>query len=648
MADYGALLGSGGLIACPSNTAYDFGKGDFTVTALVKANAPGVVVSCKGPQGPGWLLWIQASGIITFTTDNGVGYYEAITNPTEVLDNYWHHIAAVRQSGQLTIYLDGGQVQAGVRVTQPTPVDVSNQIRLLMGNTDQAMNRQFIGLLEDVTIWDRALTTDELIPTRYNLLTGHERGLVGYWAMDENLTDQSPTANNGTSTGAVSFVQIFHCDDASGDNHYEYIGMRNQGVAAGERGAVNAAAVTRHQEFDVVARTPGLFGALVTAVGDFTFPAGAVLTVTDPAGTSYNGSRNDATAYVEMAGNSIRLIAVNHPMPGTWVIEVTAPGNVTFQLLLQTVPSSAIADTIEDVLKPIYGPRHQDRKRTEAGVPAWGWAGMAAATIGLGLLTIATLGATAPVLAGVIAAVAVTDTAIVVAAAQQLPNDQGDHVYVDAGANMGQFGVANNVVIRADANNDEATRYLYEQRVEYYGYLTSTDFKRVRLVKSKFTNATVNAALQEPGVRFFTCSAHGQNSYLLGGDGKEVLWVGRYPAAAASGKVFHLLACRTGKNLGLDLVKNGATAFFGYTLPFVVLIREREAFVWCDLRVDYQLTQGKTTGVAQDVAVATFKEKIKLFEDAGKHNAAVILQQDLDIFVGPRDAGYGDPNALIV
>ncbi len=79
MADYGAQLGAGGLIACPSNAAYDFGTGDFTLTALVKGSAPGVVVSRKGTQGPGWFLWIEPGGTIVVTTDNGVGYYAAVT-----------------------------------------------------------------------------------------------------------------------------------------------------------------------------------------------------------------------------------------------------------------------------------------------------------------------------------------------------------------------------------------------------------------------------------------------------------------------------------------------------------------------------------------------------------------------------------------
>lgn len=648
MADYGAQLGAGGLIACPSNAVYDFGTGDFTLTALVKGHAPGVVVSRKGEQGPGWILWIEAGGTIVFTTDNGVGYYEAVTNPTDVLDDYWHHIAAIRQVGQLTIYLDGVQVQAGVRFNQPTPLDVSNQTRLLMGNTDQGMNRQFIGLIEDVTVWNRALSKTEIIPTRYNQLTGQEPGLVGFWPMDGNLNDASPTKNNGVATGSVGFDQIFHCDPAYGGNDYAFVSIANEGTAGARTAASVAGPVTRRQEVEVTEGTPSLLGALVTGVTDFTFPQGAILKITGPGGTVYDQDRNDDMAYVQMQGGSVRIIAVHDPQPGTWIVETTAPGDLTFQLLFQTVPSSNVAGTVRQALQPIYGSEGSPTAvMTDAG-STLGWAFMAAATVGLGILTIATLGATAPVLLGALAAVAVLDTAIVVAAAQQIPEDQPASVFVDAAANMCQFEAVQNVIVQADANSDDATKMLYVGRVEFYGFLTTKAFRRVRLKGTKFTSDAVNAELQQPGVRYFTASAHGQPSYILGGDGHEVLWVGRYPAAAADGKVFHLLSCRAGGTLGRDLVSNGATAFFGYNAPFQLLVGERYGFIYCDSVVDYQLVEGRTAGEAQSAAVAQFNRQIKAFEDQGKHNAATVLQLDLEMFVGPSDAGYGNPDARIV
>ncbi len=510
------------------------------------------------------------------------------------------------------------------------------------------MARQFIGLIEDVTIWNRALSPKELIPTRYNQLTGQEPGLVGYWPMDGNLDDASPTKNNGVATGSVGFVQIFHCDSAYGGNDYAYVSIANEGAAGARTAASVADPVTRRQEVEVTEGTPALLGALIAGVTDFTFPQGAILKITNPSGAVYNHNRNDDTAFVQMHGGSVRTIAVHDPQPGTWIVETTAPGGLTFQLLFQTVPSSNVAGTVRQVLQPIYGSEASPAAVTAGSESILGWTFMAAATVGLGLLTISTLGATAPVLIGTLAVVAATDTAIVVAAAQQIPVDQPAGTFVEAGANMCQFGVARNVIVQADANSDPTTKKLYEGRVEFYGYLTTKDFSRVRLKGANFSAKNVNAELQQPGIRYFTASAHGQSWYIVGGDGQDVLRVGRYPAAAANGKAFHLVACRAGADLGLDLVKNGATAFFGYTAPFQLLVGERFGFIFCDSVVDYRLADGKTAGEAQDAAVAQFNSQIKVFKNQGKHNAAVILQQDLDIFVGPRNQGYGNPDARIV
>lgn len=650
MADYGAQIAQTGRITCPSNAAYDFGTGDFTLTMLVRTSGPGCVLNRQAnANSAGFSVVIQDGGVIEFITSNDQGFYKTFTDDTDVADGYWHHIAAVRQSGQLTIYLDGTPVQVGVGGGQPTPVDVSNSLALIMGD-DPAGDAPFSGLLEDVTVWNRALNETQLIPTRYNQITGDEPGLVGFWAMDDNLDDGSPTGNNGVGTD-VTFVQIFHCDSASGDYDYAFASVTNDGTKNVESLAARAATeVTRHVEFEVEAGAPAMMATLITSVDDFTFPAGATLSITDPSGKKYDKAQNDDDAFVQMEGDSVKYFAILSPKVGKWIVEVTAPGSTTLNAVVQTVPSASIPDTLEDVLEPIYGESNIPAGTTlaEAETSVWGWVAMGVLTAGLGLLTVATLGATAPVVLGTLAVVGATEVAIVASAVSQLPSDKSPDFYVNVGANLAQVGTDKNTIITADVNNDDATKPLYQGRVEFYGYLVSTSsFERVRLNKSRFVADNINTQLQKPSVKFFTSSSHGQPSYLVGYDQKDVLRVNSYPAAAARGKVFHLLACKAGAGLGKDLVTNGATAVFGYNAAFQLLTGQKYAFVHCDSVIDYQLVQGKTAGAAQDAARAEFEAQIKRFNDSGNHYAAQVLTADLEILVGPRDAGYGDPNAVI-
>lgn len=651
MTDYAARLQSS-FIACASNGAYNFGTGDFSVTALVLGTQPGTVVSRKGASGGsnngGWLLILKPGGAITFATDNGFGYYVIDTAATNVLDGMWHHLVATRTAGKLAIHVDCRPVTATVHSTAATPLNVSNAQRLLIGNTDQTQQpyRQFNGFVEDVTLWNRAISMEEMTRTMCNAIDPNAPGLVGYWSMDRTLADASPVRNNGVAQGSVTYQEILRCDCCYGDNDYCFVGVSNDGGGT-------TAVLTRNQQVQVTAGTPGLLACVVTSYDDYTFPNGVQMTVQDPSGRVYSKAQNDEQAFVQVASNgSVQMFAIQNPAAGMWQINTSAPGTARFQIVLQSAPAADVSQTVQQTLEPIYGPGNMAVSDAAAkrAMGVWGWIGAAAVTVGLGILTVATLGATTPVLVGVIAAVAVADTAIVVAAAQQLPSGQPGTYYTDAGGDMGQFTTVTSTYVLGDANNDDATKRLYASRVNFYGYLTTIKSGRVQLKGPKFVTAQVNSALTQVGVRYFTASAHGQPSYLVGYDAKDILRVGSYPPAAANGKAFHLLACSSGASLGKDLVKNGATCFFGYTKPFKLLTGgPQDAFLDCDSRVDYQLAQGATAGQAQDVTVAQFQAQIALFEQEGNHNAAVILQEDLDCFVGPRSsADYGNVNAKIV
>lgn len=158
MADYGARIGSHGRITVPSHSAYNWGTGDFTVTALVQTLAPGTVVSRKpspgGSGNGGFLLVIRNDGSIKLVTDNGFGLFEAVSVPTEVLNGEWHHIAGVRRGAGLQIYLDGNLLAAHTNGNATPPVNVNNSLRLMIGGTDQVGEpfNQFTGVLEDVTL----------------------------------------------------------------------------------------------------------------------------------------------------------------------------------------------------------------------------------------------------------------------------------------------------------------------------------------------------------------------------------------------------------------------------------------------------------------------------------------------------------------
>jgi hypothetical protein len=208
------LNGPGALVAIPAGPALNVGTGDFTVEAWIKPAAPGTIISRKGSSGGagngGFLLVLRPDHTFKLATDNGSGFYEVDSQPTNIMDGQWHHVAGVRQAGQLTIYLDGQPVPAAVRNNGPTPMNIDNGLRLLLGQTDQSQEpyRQYGGLMNDAKFWaGRALSPAEVMLSMEGLLSPQERGLAGYWSFrNRTAADLTGHRLDGALQGPAAFV----------------------------------------------------------------------------------------------------------------------------------------------------------------------------------------------------------------------------------------------------------------------------------------------------------------------------------------------------------------------------------------------------------------------------------------------------------
>lgn len=208
------ISGSSSYLAAPNNNAYNFGTGDFTLQCWVKTTASGTVISRKGGPGGsgngGFLLVIKGNGVIKLATDNGFGFYEINTNaPTVIRDGNWHFLTAVRQSSQLTIYVDGNPVSSAPRSNINPPINVNNSLSLVIGSTDQWQEefRQFTGQLDEVRIWNIALSQATIKAQMNTRLQGNEPGLIGYYTFSaQNGNDSSPLRNNANPTGNITYT----------------------------------------------------------------------------------------------------------------------------------------------------------------------------------------------------------------------------------------------------------------------------------------------------------------------------------------------------------------------------------------------------------------------------------------------------------
>jgi hypothetical protein len=116
-------------------------------------------------------------------------------------DGQWHHIAVTWRSisGETILYKDGQPAWQGtVSVNDTLPQDgflVFGQDQDNPGGGFQSY-QAFQGLLDEVQLWKRALSLEEINANMNSLLTGAESGLVAWWSFNDAARTAPGTASD--------------------------------------------------------------------------------------------------------------------------------------------------------------------------------------------------------------------------------------------------------------------------------------------------------------------------------------------------------------------------------------------------------------------------------------------------------------------
>ena len=165
-----ALAGGDDAVRVEPDPAFDFGAGSFSIHTWVyleemSPSGYNLVAGQRVEEGeyPGWVL-LRSGGRwrLRAADEDGVGdQYDVFSNEPVVL-NEWTHLVVVadRASNLLTMYVNG---QA-----QSSPEDitglgaVSNTAPLWIGRADQRVGFEWVGLIDEVALFNRALSADEV------------------------------------------------------------------------------------------------------------------------------------------------------------------------------------------------------------------------------------------------------------------------------------------------------------------------------------------------------------------------------------------------------------------------------------------------------------------------------------------------------
>jgi hypothetical protein len=151
--------GGSGYIDMDNVSHFNFGTGDFSLETWIQMNSAssgprhilGKRMDETAPYQHGWTRLYSLDGSIRFEFNDGW----TLSTPTTYNDGVWHHIAATRSSGAVSLYMDGQLIGSGTQT-----VDVSNSGSFKIGKW--YFESSFNGKIDDVRLYNRALSATEV------------------------------------------------------------------------------------------------------------------------------------------------------------------------------------------------------------------------------------------------------------------------------------------------------------------------------------------------------------------------------------------------------------------------------------------------------------------------------------------------------
>lgn len=160
----------------------------------------------------GWAMQGNSrSGTISWAIGSTTDYFPSVTSTTDVLDGGFHHIAGTWSGGTMRLYVDGLEQGNG---TVATPLNNTREMHLGYSYGGGTPQRFFRGLLDEVSVYQRALSDTEVAAIYQAGGAGKCRpptcvpppaGLVLWLPGDSDATDRVG-GHSGTLFNGASFA----------------------------------------------------------------------------------------------------------------------------------------------------------------------------------------------------------------------------------------------------------------------------------------------------------------------------------------------------------------------------------------------------------------------------------------------------------
>lgn len=130
----------------------------------------------------GWFLRLSSIGRVEFGTGTGSAMQLSGAGGVTPADGQWHHVAAVRSSALMVVYVDGA-LWSTTSITAPAMAAApTSPLRLGQSSTGGAACG---GAFTEVRVWNTARTLAQVQALMNNSAAGTESGLVACWPCNE-------------------------------------------------------------------------------------------------------------------------------------------------------------------------------------------------------------------------------------------------------------------------------------------------------------------------------------------------------------------------------------------------------------------------------------------------------------------------------
>ena len=182
-----------------------------TTQVIPEDSAAMVITKWRGNERYAFAVLVDDSGGLRFQAGDNFGPSVFVQGTTPVNDGEWHHFACVREGNtSMRIFIDGLEDAVLTDFELNLAFDLGNSSALFFGNWNNSLFYE--GDLDELRLWERVRTRDEIRQDARRKLTGLEPGLAAYWKFDggpgaRRLLDHTIKTNDGLLgfSGGASF-----------------------------------------------------------------------------------------------------------------------------------------------------------------------------------------------------------------------------------------------------------------------------------------------------------------------------------------------------------------------------------------------------------------------------------------------------------